>query len=137
MNNQISEKSIIIFDGICNLCNRLVDFIIRKDKKNRFVFAANQSESGKKILAQYNLDFSIVDTIYLIENNQVYSRSTAVLKIIKQLSFPWNWLYIFIIIPRFIREPIYRLIARNRYRWFGIRTSCRVPTAEERDRFLD
>lgn len=126
---------IIIFDGYCNLCNHWVDRLIRLDKKKIFKFTPNQQSAGKKILA----DHSIVETensFYLLDDGIIYSKSTATLRILRQLPAPISWLVIFNIIPVYFRDKIYDLIARNRYKWFGKRDTCRVATAEEAERFL-
>jgi predicted DCC family thiol-disulfide oxidoreductase YuxK len=130
------EKPQIIFDGVCNLCNWAVDFVLRKDCRETFTFTAHQSDRGKKLLADLGLNNSGLYTIYLIENKKVYVKSTAVLKILKNLPFPWRLLYSFTIIPKFIRNRIYDLVARNRYNWFGKRNLCRVPSEKEKSRFL-
>ena len=126
---------IIIFDGYCNLCNHWVDRLIRFDKKKIFRFTANQLPAGKKILSEYSI-LTTEHSFYLLENGFIYSKSNAALKIVKQLPTPYNWLIIFKIIPVLIRDKIYDLIARNRYNWFGKRESCRLPTAEDAERFL-
>lgn len=127
---------IIIFDGVCSLCNASIDFIIRRDKKNRFKFTANQNEAGKTLLQEHGLEFEQVDTIYFYENGKMYNKSTAILRIARLLPFPFPLAYVFVIVPRFLRDWIYELIARNRYQWFGKKDTCRIPTPEERARFL-
>jgi predicted DCC family thiol-disulfide oxidoreductase YuxK len=131
-----TTRSVVIFDGYCNLCNSSVDFIMRRDPKAHFLFTANQHESGKKILTEQGKNPEEVHTIYLLEGGQLYEKSTAALRIARRLRFPWNLLYVGVILPRFIRNPIYDFIARNRYRWLGKKDTCRMPTAEERARFL-
>jgi predicted DCC family thiol-disulfide oxidoreductase YuxK len=131
-----NTKSIILFDGLCNFCNASINKIIELDKKNKFKFAAIQSEAGKKLLTEFSTDFSKTDSILLIENKIVLSKSTAVLKIAKQLSGVYKLCYAFIIIPTFMRDLIYDLIARNRYKWFGKKESCMIPTKEVSGKFL-
>ena len=131
-----NSRPVVIFDGYCNLCNSSVDFILKRDLKKQFLFTANQHEAGKQILTEQGKNPEDVHTIYLLENGQLYEKSTAALRIARQLRFPWNLLYTGMIFPRFIRNPIYDFIARNRYRWLGKRDTCRLPTAEERARFL-
>ena len=127
---------VVIFDGVCNLCNASVDFIIRHDQAGYFKVSANQHETGQRILQEQGVDPASVDTVFLYENGQLYRRSTAALRIARRLGFPWHLLYGFIIIPAPIRDAVYKVIARNRYRWFGKKETCRLPTPEERARFL-
>ena len=134
---RIENKSIILFDGVCNLCNNSVKFIIKRDKKKRFLFTSLQSDAARDILLQFQLKNSEMDSIILIENGKFYQRSTAILKIIRHLPYPWKLSYGLIVIPRFIRDLMYRIIARKRYKWFGKRDTCIVPTKELKNRFLD
>ena len=133
---RMSSQPIILFDGICNLCNRAVSFVIKRDKKSRIRFAALQTNSGKQLLEQYNLPTQSFNSLILIEKGIVYTQSTAVLKICKHLNGLWPLLYGLIILPKFSRNGIYRLIATNRYQWFGKQEKCMVPSAELSDRFL-
>ena len=136
---RIKEKSeqpaIVLFDGVCNLCNASVNFILDRDKQGVFRFAALQSDVGKKLIASCT-DDSFPDSVVLFENHQIYTESTAILRICRRLGFPWQLLYFLIFIPAFLRDPVYRWIARHRYRWFGKRDVCLVPTPELHDRFL-
>ncbi|HLC83539.1 MAG TPA: thiol-disulfide oxidoreductase DCC family protein [Bacteroidia bacterium] len=136
MPNLNENFSIVLFDGICNFCNSSVNKIIKHDKKNRFKFAALQSETGKKLLEKHSLDSSKIDSIILIENDSAFIKSTAILKISKHLSGLYPLAYGFIIIPTFIRNVVYDFIARNRYEWWGKKDSCMVPTAEVREKFI-
>ena len=129
-------NSIIIFDGVCNFCNASVNFIMDRDSKKIFKFTANQNEAGQKILSEANIPTEDVGTLYYLENGNLYKESAAVLRIARQLKFPWNLGYAFIIVPPFIRNAVYRLIARNRYNWFGKKESCRLPSPEEAARFI-
>ena len=132
------NKQLILFDGVCNLCNRSVQFIIRHDKKDKFLFTALQSNVGKKIIQEFIIDTSKTDSILLYSPDKGLSlRSTAALNIAKQLRFPINTLIIFIIIPNFIRNWIYDLIARNRYKWYGKMDDCMIPTPEIKAKFLE
>lgn len=126
----------MIFDGVCNLCNASVDFIIRHDKRGRFRFTANQHEAGKQILAAQGLAPDSADTVFLYEGGRLYSRSSAALRIARGLGFPWSLAWAGMILPRPLRDAVYAWIARNRYRWFGKKETCRLPTPEERSRFL-
>ena len=130
------KGSIILFDGVCNLCNKLVNFIIKRDSKNIFQFAAIQSDTGQQLLLQDKLNSNYPYSLILIEGGRYYIRSTAILKIIKNLKTFWKLLYIFIIIPPFVRDSIYNYFAKNRYKWFGQRKSCKVPEPEFIDKFL-
>lgn len=127
---------LILFDGVCNLCNRSVRFIIRNDFNGIFRFASLQSNTGKEILKKYNIPDNFPSFI-LIQNNKAYFRSTAALLVLKKCRTPLNWLYGFIIVPESIRNLLYDLIARNRYSWFGKKAECMVPTPEISNRFID
>jgi predicted DCC family thiol-disulfide oxidoreductase YuxK len=129
------SKSIVLFDGVCNLCNGVVQFIITEDKSQRFQFASQQSEIGQKLLETHKLPS--MDTVVLVESRSVYTQSDAVLEIMKRLPSPWNWFAVFNIIPKFLRDLIYKLVARYRYNIFGKREACWLPTPELRARFLD
>jgi predicted DCC family thiol-disulfide oxidoreductase YuxK len=130
------DQPIVLFDGVCNLCNGAVQFIIRHDKKNIFMFASLQSEVGRKILEQYNFPLDELNSFILIENNKAYTRSTGALRVAKKINGLWPLLYGFIIIPKFIRDSIYNWVAGNRYKWFGKKDACMIPTPELKARFL-
>ena len=136
MSNQ--NKFIILFDGVCNLCNTSVNFIIKKDKKNKFMFTSLQSDVAKKLLLQFNskINDNNLGSIVLIKQNKIYYKSTAALIIGKELKFPYNLSFLFIIIPKFIRDFIYDVIAKNRYKWFGKKDTCIIPSEDELNRFL-
>ncbi|WKV12573.1 thiol-disulfide oxidoreductase DCC family protein [Marivirga harenae] len=130
-----SSKPIIFFDGVCNLCNGAVNFIIDHDKKGHFKFAPLQSNAAEK-----HVPLSIrenTDSILLVDSNKIYSKSTAALKVAKNLNGPWKALYIFIIFPKFVRDFVYDQISRNRYKWFGKRDTCRMPSEEIKNRFVE
>lgn len=128
---------VILFDGVCNFCNSSVNFIIDNDKNNTFKFASLQSVSGREILLKFNLPVDSFSTLILTDGNTYYTRSSAALRIAKHLRFPYNLFYTFIIVPPFIRNLFYDIIARNRYKWFGKRDTCRLPSQEERDKFIE
>ncbi len=130
------SNAIILFDGVCNFCNSTVNFIIDHDPNGYFKFAASQSDEGQALLVKYDIWQTDIDTIILIEDEKVFSRSTAVLKISSKLSGWTSILHDFIIVPTFIRDPLYDLFAKYRYKIFGRREVCRVPTPEERSRFI-
>lgn len=132
----IEKTKIILFDGVCNLCNDAINFIIKKDKKDRFRFAAIQSEVGIKLIAKYEINTAIVDSIILIENEKVYIKSTAALRIAKGLKGAYPLFYGGIILPKFIRNWVYDTVAKNRYKWFGKQDSCMIPTPELLRKFL-
>ena len=131
------EDKIILFDGVCNLCNGAINFIIKHDPKGIFKFASLQGETGKQLLAQHNIDPQETDSIVLIDNDQVSVKSSAALRIAKNLNQGYPLLFGFMIIPTFIRNGVYDFIAANRYKWFGKKESCMLPTPELRSRFLD
>lgn len=138
MNNLPKHKKLILFDGVCNLCNASVLYVIKRDKKNVFMFAPLQSDVGKQIIQHYNLDPSKTDSILLYEHEKGISyRSTAAIKIASKLGFPTNILVIFFIIPTFIRNWIYDYIAKNRYKWYGKKEECMIPTPELKVKFLE
>ncbi|MGY6560445.1 MAG: thiol-disulfide oxidoreductase DCC family protein [Nitritalea sp.] len=128
---------IVLFDGVCNLCNSAVDFIIRKDRGDFFKVGALQSEAGKEVLADFQVKEDYLDSLIYIHQDKIYYRSRAALEISRKLSGLWPLAYGLIVIPAFIRDPIYDWIARNRYKWFGKRELCRFPSEEERAKFLD
>lgn len=131
------KDKIILFDGVCNLCNGAINFIIKHDPKGIFKFASLQGETGEKLLAQHNIDPQETDSIVLIDNDQVSVKSSAALRIAKNLNQGYPLLFGFMIIPTFIRNGVYDFIAANRYKWFGKKESCMLPTPELRSRFLD
>ena len=132
----MSTHPIILFDGICNLCNSSVQYVIKHDPGALFKFASLQSEQGQNLLKQFNLAANDLNSFVLIQDNKAYTRSTAALKVAKQLNGAIKLLYGFIIVPAFIRDAVYKLIARNRYKWFGRKDQCMVPTPEVKSKFL-
>jgi predicted DCC family thiol-disulfide oxidoreductase YuxK len=131
------DKKLILFDGICNLCNTSVQYVIKHDDKDVFFFAPLQSETGKKIINHYNIDTSKIDSILLYsEDNGLAYKSTAALKIASKLGFPLHLLIVFFIVPTFIRNVVYDYIAKNRYKWFGKREECMIPTKKLKEKFL-
>ena len=130
------NQPVILFDGVCNLCNGFVQFVIKHDRRGRFKFTALQSEAGQQILNQVHFSDKSLSTVILVQNGKVYVQSTAALKILARLDGLWPLTYVAIILPAFLRNLIYTGIARNRYRWFGKQESCMVPTPELKSRFL-
>jgi predicted DCC family thiol-disulfide oxidoreductase YuxK len=133
----MEKADIILFDGVCNLCNSSVNFVIRRDRHNRFRFASLQSDIAQQLAARLQFSVAAMESFILISDGKTYFKSTAALKVARELGFPWNLLYAFIIIPRPLRDTVYSWIARNRYRWFGRKDACMVPTPELRKKFLE
>ncbi|THE14816.1 thiol-disulfide oxidoreductase DCC family protein [Bacillus timonensis] len=127
---------IILFDGVCNFCNSSVQFILKKDSKQMYQFASLQSETGKSLLKKYGIPEDI-NSFVLIEGDQHFTKSTAALRVCRNLSGAYRFLSIFRLIPAPIRDIFYHIIANNRYKWFGKQESCMLPSPEVRKRFLD
>jgi predicted DCC family thiol-disulfide oxidoreductase YuxK len=132
-----TNKKIVLFDGVCNLCNTSVQFVIKHNKKKNIQFASLQSEAGKAILQHYNLLDLNLNSFVFVQNGTIYLRSSAALKVAKHLNGAWPLLHCFIIVPQFIRDGVYKLIANNRYKWFGKKEQCYMPTPELKERFLN
>lgn len=132
-----NPEHIVLFDGVCNLCNESVSFIIKHDSKKLFKFASLQSEYAKNILTQYDKNFSGMHSIIYIEKGKIYDESNAALRISRHLDSFWRFAYLFIIVPKFLRDGVYKIIAKNRYKWFGKKESCMMPSKELKSRFLD
>jgi len=128
---------VVLFDGVCNLCNSLVNWIIDHDKKNLFKFASLQSVYGQKRVAELGLSDNYLDTVILDDEGKGYSQSDAVLQVARHIGGFYSLAVVFFLVPRFIRDFIYQLVASNRYKWFGKQESCRIPTPELKSRFLD
>jgi predicted DCC family thiol-disulfide oxidoreductase YuxK len=130
--------AIILFDGVCNLCNAWVAFVMQRDRRGLFRFAPLQSESAARLLAGHEIAVTREpQSVMLIEDGCVYQRSTAALRILRGLGGVWGFAAVLLIVPRPIRDVVYAFIARNRYRWFGKRDTCMIPTPEQRARFLE
>ena len=130
-------KPIVLFDGYCNLCSSSVIFVLKRERGDVFRFASLQSDFASRLLSDMGMEEDVPDSIVLVESGKVYTRSTAALLMARRLRFIWPALYVFILVPKFIRDPVYDWIARNRYRWFGKRSSCFVPNQDVRHKFLD
>jgi predicted DCC family thiol-disulfide oxidoreductase YuxK len=126
----------ILFDGVCNLCNGFVRFVIERDPDAHFRFAALSSDAAVKLLASTGVADPLPDSIVLVQDGRLYLRSDAPLRIARGLKFPWPLLAVFLVVPRFVRDRVYDFIAARRYRWFGRRDVCMVPTPDLRQRFL-
>ena len=135
MESTIPTNPVILFDGVCNLCNDSVQKIIAADPKKQFRFASLQGSFGQQVLKQFHLPPSELSSFVLLENNQIFTKSTGALKVARRLSGAWPLLYAFMLVPRFIRDGVYNIIARNRYKWFGKKESCMVPQAALQDLF--
>lgn len=135
--NKTNDQLIILFDGVCNFCNGAVRFVIRHDSKNHFKFAPLQSEVARELLSAHPGYPEKTDSIVLLKGEKIYTKSGAALRISRHLNGLWKLLVVFLIVPPFIRDGVYDLIARKRYKWFGKREECMVPTEELRNRFLD
>lgn len=132
-----ADRPIVLFDGVCNLCNRSVQFIIKHDRLRKFAFASLQSVAAEKLLAGFKVQHSDLYSILLLKNGKLYDRSDALLEIASDLNGFWPVLTIFKLVPRIIRDFFYKLVANNRYKLFGKQNSCLMPTADLRARFID
>ena len=131
-----SQNHILLFDGLCNLCNDSVNFILRRDKIGNYKFASLQSEIGIEQTKRYNIDNNIVDSIVLIKNNKVFIKSSAVLEILKDLPIGWSLFRIGNILPMVFRDWLYDIVAKHRYKIFGKKDECPIPSKDVQDRFL-
>jgi predicted DCC family thiol-disulfide oxidoreductase YuxK len=128
---------ILLFDGVCNLCNNTVLFVIKRDRKKQIRFGAIQSQEGKKLLQKFGIDQQYLGSLIFIDEGKVYLKSSGALRLSKYLSGLWPLLYALMVIPAFIRNPIYDFIAANRYKWFGKKEVCMIPTPELKSLFLN
>ncbi|EAY27093.1 thiol-disulfide oxidoreductase DCC family protein [Microscilla marina] len=131
-----TTQPIVLFDGVCNLCDDAVQTIIKRDKQEKFLFASLQSEVGQALLRKFNRPVDDLDSFVMIESDTHYIKSTAALRVAREFGGAWRLLYGFIIVPRFIRDAVYDFIAKNRYRWYGKKDECMMPTPELKARFL-
>ena len=129
------QNPVILFDGVCNLCNGTVDFLLKRDRKKQFRYAALQSDTGKALIQKFHIPEQ-TDSVVLIKLNKAYFESDAAIEIANMLPYPWRLGIIFGIIPKILRNKIYRWVAKNRYRWFGKRETCRIPAPEEKEFFM-
>ncbi|MCK7590952.1 DCC1-like thiol-disulfide oxidoreductase family protein [Subsaxibacter sp. CAU 1640] len=137
MNQLPKNKKLVLFDGVCNLCDASVQYIIKHDKSDVFRFAALQSDIGEQIIKEFKIDINKIDSILLYsEENGISYKSTAALKIASKLGFPRNLMVGFLIVPAFIRNWVYDYIAKNRYKWYGKKEECMIPTPELKAKFL-
>jgi predicted DCC family thiol-disulfide oxidoreductase YuxK len=131
-----SNAPVILFDGVCNFCDGAVNFVLKRDRKALFRFAPLQSSAGQAYLRLYNLSQEDLDSFVLVDNGKVYKKSSAALRVMNGLSWHWKPLQIFRLIPPPLRDAVYDFIARHRYKWFGKKDSCMIPSAEIRSRFI-
>ena len=131
-------KKIVLFDGVCNLCNRSIQFIIRHDKKDEFRFATLQGDLGKQLVKERHIDTDTVDSVILIEPGVAYyTKSTAALKIGTSFGGAWKLLTVLELIPSSLSDIVYDFVARNRYQWYGKKDACMIPTPELKAKFLE
>jgi len=136
MKEELKHKTILLFDGYCNLCNSSVQFVFKHEKKEELYFTSLQSDTGIEILKHYDIDVNKVDSLVLIEHNKAYIKSSAALRATKYLKGLYPLLFSFIIVPVFIRNFVYDFIARNRYKWYGKSNTCMIPDKQVSHRFL-
>ncbi|SEQ55373.1 thiol-disulfide oxidoreductase DCC family protein [Piscibacillus halophilus] len=132
----VKERGIILFDGVCNLCNGIVQFILKRDQHDHFQFSSLQSNTSQNVLKQYHLSHNLETFVYVYQN-KAFTKSSAALRVFRDLGGLWKLLYALIIVPKFMRDPIYNWIAKNRYKWFGKRNECMLPRPEYKHKFLD
>jgi predicted DCC family thiol-disulfide oxidoreductase YuxK len=135
MKNTESSR-IVLFDGVCNLCNGTINFLIDKDKHNKLSFASLQSDFAKKKLQEFNVSTQYLESVIFIRKKNIYFKSRAILEICRELGGVWALLYGFVIFPAFLRDLFYNWVAKNRYKWFGKQDTCRMPTPELKMKFL-
>lgn len=131
------KNPVVLFDGVCNLCSGAVQFIIKHDPQKQFRFASLQSKFGEQVMKQFNLPTNQFNSFILLEDGKIFTRSTGALHVVRKLKGAWSFAYGFMIVPRFIRDGVYNFIARNRYKWFGKKEACLIPTPELKKLFLD
>jgi predicted DCC family thiol-disulfide oxidoreductase YuxK len=132
----MNENPIILFDGVCNFCNGAVNFIIKHDRKKAFRFTPLQSDAGQALLQQYGLPTNELKSFVLIEKGKAYKKTTAALRVANYFSPYWRWTNLFWILPSPVRDVAYNIIAKYRYKWFGKKEECMIPSSEFRSRFL-
>lgn len=132
----MKPNPVILFDGVCNFCNSTVNFVLRQDKENIFLFAPLQSEAAQKILEQYQLSKSNFDSFVFVDGDKIYIKSSAALKVMGKLPWYWQWTQVFWIVPKPLRDWVYNFTSKNRYKWFGKKEECMLPKQEWKHRFL-
>lgn len=134
--SKMNHDRVVLFDGVCNMCNSSVQFCLKHDKSKSLKFASLQSEIGQQLQKEYGIETEQLSSVVFIENGTAYQESTAVLHIMKYFGFPWKLMRAFIIVPPFIRNGVYQFIGKNRYKWFGKQETCMLPTPEQAARLL-
>ncbi len=129
-------ERILFFDGVCNLCNGTVQWVIRQDSQQTIQFSALQSETAKLKLSFLGINVQKLESLVFLEEGVIYTHSDAALRLARVLGSPWSWVGIFVFVPKFIRDAVYKFIAKNRYAWFGKQESCMMPTPDLKKRFL-
>lgn len=135
--NRTAERPVLLFDGVCNLCSAWVRFVLARERRPALLFASLQSDIGRTLLEQHGLDADALDSLVLVDGDAAWTKSTAALRILATLRFPWNLVSLLRILPRFIRDAVYSWIARRRYAMFGRTAACQVPQPAQLERFLD
>ena len=131
------EKKIVLFDGVCNLCSSSVQFILKRDKKDQFLFGSLQGAYGQDVLKKFGMPADEFNSFMLLEGENLYTKSSGALRMLKHLGGAWSMLYVFMIVPKFIRDAVYNTVAHNRYKWFGKKEECWLPKPEWKKKFLD
>jgi len=134
---ELIKEKIVLFDGVCNLCQSTVQFVIKHDHRKKIRFASLQGEFGQQVLKEHNLPLTNYNSFLFLENGRLHMKSGAALRLSRYLDGVWPLFYILIIIPPFLRNAVYGFIAKNRYRWFGKQESCWLPTPDLKQRFLN
>lgn len=127
---------VVLFDGVCNLCNSSINWLIDRDSAAQLKFSSLQSAYGQSVLHRFHIHHQQLETIIYLDEEKIYFRSEAVLRILKQLGGIYAWAFAFMLVPRFLRDGVYNIIATYRYRWFGKRNICRIPESGMKDRFI-
>jgi len=130
------DRAVIVFDGLCVMCSAFMRFALRRDRQHRFNFLPAQSKAGKALFAHYDMVAEDYESVLLIENGELRIKLDATIAIFEALGWPWNLAALGRLLPKFLANPLYRFVARNRFKWFGRRDVCLIPTAEEQERFL-
>jgi predicted DCC family thiol-disulfide oxidoreductase YuxK len=137
MTDRSPDHPVLLFDGVCNLCNGSVQFVVDHDPEGTFRFAPLQSETAEDLLAEVGFDDYDFGTVVLVADDEYYTKSEAALRVARELESPWSWLWLCRFVPGFVRDRVYDLVAEYRYAVFGRKDQCMVPTPELRERFLD
>ena len=136
MNERVPEFPIVLFDGYCNFCDATVQFMMKRDKHGHIRYAPLQSDFARELLKRLGQEQNDLSTAVLIENGELFTKTDVGIRATKYFRFPWPMAQILLIFPKFLRDPFYDLIARNRYKWWGKKSVCKIPSPEERSRFL-